>query len=347
MFSRRYYQYVEKNADRVSTLWKILHVSIFLLTAINSLISAYAFGDILKNFNHRCVLNATPNLNLHEIITKQNDTRNITSEEMPDSRNVSTLPSSEHDHQLRLIDWSKADRVGGQKNVFVLEEQLWFNNSSMSGRISMEYIGTIFGKNFTCDMVLFVPLFSLIVAAVFGVIVGLCGKGGRGHESDVLPGAWSFVYPVIILSALMTLLSMIAAISVSDGLQEFCSNFEQYTGQRSCSYLMDYFSLGKNENIQGFWRNYIICYYSYIFGVLLWAAQLSITVLRLLRVADFQFNVINIEKKINENDDEEKLDKIHKAVVRTYPGVKAVTELVDEDPEEMTTYENGEMVTKV
>nr|XP_023015255.1 uncharacterized protein LOC111504796 [Leptinotarsa decemlineata] len=210
MWSRKYYQYVEKETHRVSSLWKVLHVSIFLLTAINSLISSYGYGNISKIFGRRCVLYATPNLKLREVTNRETSTRNVTIDDITieailDMNQTDSTLSSEEQKML-VLDLSKLEKLSYKNKTFISERRFWFDNGTLSGKISMEFMGTVFGKTITCDFILFIPLSSLVIAAALGVIAILCGKGGRGYESDVLPGSWSFVYPVIFTSALMTLL---------------------------------------------------------------------------------------------------------------------------------------------
>ncbi|CAH1163860.1 unnamed protein product [Phaedon cochleariae] len=343
-----YYQYVEKDTNQVSSAWKVLHALIFLTTFVCSLISAYAFDNLLKNFDHRCILYASPNLELEEIVFKSNSTiRNSDTEITNKSSEIAAqtisgphLTTKSSDLQLNKsqIDWSTAKKIPGLTDIFEVDDQIWLNNETLSGKIVMKRLGTTFGSYARCSTVLFVPLLSLVVSAVFGAIVVLCGRGGKGYKTDIMSGSWSFVYPVIFVSAMMTILSIIAAIPVNDGLQSFCSNFENFTGQSRCNKLMNYFTLDGDQVFTEFWEMCAICNYSFSFGVLLWTSQISITILRCLRVVDFQFNSISIESKNEEESNETKSQKIHEAVVQAFPGAKAVTQILNGGPEEIAIH---------
>nr|CAI5835758.1 unnamed protein product [Callosobruchus analis] len=118
-----------------------------------------------------------------------------------------------------------------------------------------------------CDYVIFIPMLGMVVSSVFAGVVMVCGRGGRGYSSDTIPGSWIVVYPIIIGSGVMFVLS-----------------FNANTVQQKA---------GKRE----FYRSYQMCFITYKIQVALWLAQLLLGLLRILLFTDFDFYSVLVKRR--------------------------------------------------
>lgn len=366
MGPRKYYHHVERDPENIKSIWKVLHTSTFVLIILNSLISAYIFGDILKMFNYRCILHIEPifgltqitylnnntqiqiNLREDKLKTEENTTEEFTTTFQPENvtkitlneRAVDTLDSSlsNSTNYTQFIDWSKAGIISESlKHVYIINDTFWYKNDSEYGKINVHIRGSDYGSTTSCDLVLFVPLISLISAAAFGALIMLFGRGQQSQRS------WVIVYPVLIASAIMTILSIIALISMKNGVEDFCSHFQDYTGESKCSRYISLFTFQGKLTLSDFWDDYILCYYSFILTLLLWTIQMVVTILRLGSLADFHFVTVSVEKS-EINVDEEFDEKIHNALLNS--GMKPLNhKSLQKDDSNLTNEKSDESTT--
>lgn len=361
MVPRKYYQHVKKDPDKIKSIWKVLHTTTFLIIIFNSLVSAYVFGEILKMFNYRCILHGQPifdvvearymNETQNEVIDLKpvmknvigtNDTKQIIVENIKDIR-VKEENNETHINNgpelLHLSIFNTSEQSVNVTNVvpenlkhsYLFNETIWYKNDSLYGKVDVRIRGSNYGTSTSCDLILFVPLVSLIAAAAFGALIVLFA---RGQESD---RSWLMVYPVLIASVIMVILYIISTVSMKQGLENFCSKFQNYTGYVTCSAYMGYFSFHNQGSIQDFWSSYTICYYSYIASIFLWTIQLAVTILRLATMADFQFVTVSVDAT-DINTNEVHKERIQKALKSS--GLKPAADLFPSEEDMFVSEDN-------
>ncbi|CAG9862914.1 unnamed protein product [Phyllotreta striolata] len=310
MGAQKYYRQVERDPENIRSIWKVLHITTFLLIILNSLISTYFFGDILKMFNYRCILHVQPIFSLTAITYSINNTQDA----MLNNQSI-------------IVDLGNFPPENNATSVYTNNGSIWYKNESVDAKISVHLKGTDYGSTTSCDLVLFVPLISLISAAAFGALIMLFGRGQQK--------SWIMVYPVLIASVIMSILAIIAMVSMKNGTDEFCSYFKYYTGQLKCSHYISYFTFQDKWLINEFWDNYNICYYSFFLTLLLWIIQTVVTIFRLCSLADFDSVTISVDKINNKDDDID--EKLHDVLINS--GFKPLpdTSIKDESDSSLET----------
>ncbi|CAH1979760.1 unnamed protein product [Acanthoscelides obtectus] len=209
-------------------------------------------------------------------------------DEVPDAApaNVSLKP-----------DLNSSIAIPNTDNLYVYDDEIWVVTDYMWGKIIIVVYKSVFSTVLMCDYVIFIPMLSMVVSSVFAGVVMVCGRGGRGYSSDTIPGAWIVVYPIIIGSGVMFILSLNANTVVNNGLRDFCGRLSEYTGTRSCSVYVDYLTKQQKAGKREFYRSYQMCYITYKIQVALWLAQLVLGLLRILLFTDFDFYSVLVKRK--------------------------------------------------
>ncbi|CAG9770807.1 unnamed protein product [Ceutorhynchus assimilis] len=174
-----------------------------------------------------------------------------------------------------------------------------WNGVNITGFLNMRK--TIFATIYFCDLMLFAPLASIVLAIFLGTLVVVGGKGGAGNPGDLLPNPWICVYPFLGLCCFMTVFSFIADSIFHKGLAAFCLRYYTITKQRSCSKKMDQFNIQYTPDRLGparpFYKNFMIGSIGVQMTTALWVIQTLIYVLRILFLADFQLYLTKIQLK--------------------------------------------------
>lgn len=314
----RYFHLVERDSNKISPKWKIAHLLIYLAIAITSTVSTYAFSEIFDSFNYRCILYAKPYFVIDKIVyfneTEEADsdvTINLMQRlHLRDDDDASRgIAHPNHKLQRRIIieDWSAVEYIPNTEYC-ILNNIIYFKNDSLYGQVDMKMMKTVFATLLMCNYTLFIPLLSLVIASVSAGIVILFGRGGRGSVADTIHQGWRYVYVILIISTILFIQFIVATNFANHGLKMFCQHFVSFTGYKNCNPYMNYFTFQTRTGFRPFYTDYLITYYSYILNTMLWAAQLILTICRILVLTDFQFNTVLVKvtrKKDRMLDDEE------------------------------------------
>ncbi|KAJ8972887.1 hypothetical protein NQ317_015792 [Molorchus minor] len=330
LIKRKYYRYAEKEAETISLRWKVLHAFIFGLLTINAFVSILFFEAILQMFDMRCILYAQPAFTLkdvhyHPITTEATTPETFATETFATTQlqNTTKLEAEENhaDNETAtdsIIRVTSRPTDASTTQMQIVNDTYWYSNSSLTGVVRIEPKRTIYSSVVMCDMVVFNLLISILLSIFFCVLVVICGRGGRGNQMDILPQPWLYVYPVLIITAAMTIVSSITANTVYTGLKTFCAGFRDFTNETTCTPLVNLFS-GIDSPKRNFYTRYRVCLISLYGAVILWIFQLVLTLLRVLCAVDFQYNSIVVQSKKFDGEHEETI--IHEALVRSFPGV--------------------------
>lgn len=317
----RYFHLVERDSNEVSSKWKIAHLLLYFAIAITSTVSTYAFTEIFDSFNYRCILYAKPYFIIDKIVyleTEFNETQeadssvtiNLMERLAPrDDENPSReIAHPEHKFQTRIIeDWSAAEYIPNTEYC-ILNNIIYFKNDSLYGEVNIKMMHSVFPALLLCNYTLSVSVLSLVTASVFSGIVILFGKGGRGSVADTIQQGWRYVYVILFVSTILFIQFIVATNFANHGLKMFCQQFVSFTGYKNCNPYINYFTFQTRTGFRPFYTDYVMTYYSYILNTMLWAAQLLLTLCRILVLTDFQFNTVLVRvkrKKDHMIDDEE------------------------------------------
>lgn len=324
MRARRYFHLVERESSEVSAKWKMFHLIFFILIAIMSLISAYAFSELFDTFNYRCVLYAKPVFVIDEI-QYFNSSSNASEVTIPLSwsKKIRVRESepeiifadvNNENTRLRIIDyenWEEAEKISNSP-YYIMNNIIFFKNNSMYGHLTLKLMRTVFATLLMCDYVLFIPLLSMVVSSFFIGIVVLYGRGGRGYVGDHVYQGWRYIYVMLVISMILFILFIVAANLANNGLSRFCAHFSFVTENKQCNSYINYFTYQTLLGYKHFHFYYLLNYYSFIFTTILWAAQMLLFCLRILCMTDFRFHttLVRLKKKtdkegMQENEDEE------------------------------------------
>ncbi|KAG5863400.1 hypothetical protein JTB14_013196 [Gonioctena quinquepunctata] len=204
--------------------------------------------------------------------------------------------------------WSEiAYLIPGTENFYIFRDEIIFDNGTFVGKVSMKMGDSIFATDMICCAAIFFPLLSLVVASAFASLVFFFGRGGKKYPSDIVTATWLYVYPILIASVVMVILSSIASTTVNNGLAQFCSRFVEYTNMQHCSPFMDYFTKEQKGRSMKFWMLIEMCQWCFPTNVFLWILQTVLIVLRILLAADFHLYMTEIRSKPKDDIDEEEI----------------------------------------
>ncbi|KAL1501279.1 hypothetical protein ABEB36_006629 [Hypothenemus hampei] len=232
----RYYMHMgPKAAEKVSSMWKVVHITIFVLILCSASVATACIYNILDMYNFHCILyprvSFETNIEDRVIETTTTTTTNVTiagndSKFMEFEQALSKglkYRSTAHflEKFLRKIHLGPQYRVNETNNE-TLTNRTGFLNMRKS----------IFATIYMCDLMLFAPLASIIMSVFLGAMLSVGGKGGAGNPGDVLPNPWICVYPFLALCSFMMILSFISDNLYHKGLGYFCARYYKFTKER-------------------------------------------------------------------------------------------------------------------
>lgn len=300
----RYFHLVERDSREVSPKWKAAHLIIYFAIAITSTVSAYSFSEIFNTFNFCCILYAKPVFGIDKIgffnETGETDSKVTISFIQRllrrfDENPIIELAHSNHRFNTRIIeDWSTTENIPAT-DYCILNNHIYFKNDSFYGEVNINMMKTVFATLLMCNYTLFIPLLSLVIASASAGIVILFGKGGRGSLADTIHQGWRYVYVMLIISCILFVQFIVATNFANSGLKLFCRHFITITGSDNCNPYINYFTFKTKTGYKPFYLYYLITYHSYILNTTLWAAQVILTLCRILFLTDFQFYTVLVK----------------------------------------------------
>lgn len=128
-----------------------IHITLLLTAAVSGFIAAHAMGEVNRAFGNNCVLYAVVNFVLPKTTYKPlitSEAPSNTTESTPDTTTV------------------EARAIPGPDEEIDTAETKW-------------------GTYRMCSFCQFTPIVSMIFALLWLAFFVMCGKGGRGYESDL------------------------------------------------------------------------------------------------------------------------------------------------------------------
>ncbi|XP_048521603.1 uncharacterized protein LOC125504146 [Dendroctonus ponderosae] len=338
MKPRFYVHMGPKTADKVSCMWKAAHISIFLLILGSSGVAAACMYNILDMYNFNCILYARVSLEYtfeerFKAVDEDNGTETTSdrpettaqlqaralADDVPPNSSSSKDSSGSKDTPL-----DPKPAVGSLQSVKALLRRLGSahsrRNQPLKASFGVNNTGflnmrkTAFATLYMCDLVLFAPLASFIIAIFLGALIGVGGKGGAGNPGDVLPNPWICVYPFLGLCAFMMIFCFIADNIYHKGLAAFCSRYFDLTKSKGCSRRMDHYNVQFSADQKGppraFYLNYLIGSYGVQLTSALWALQSLIYVFRIICLADFSLYLTRIRLKDDDKGPDPKMASV-------------------------------------
>ncbi|KAL1501993.1 hypothetical protein ABEB36_007208 [Hypothenemus hampei] len=283
----------DKNVSKVSGIWKALHLSIYIAISVNAFVGSMATGNMLQTFKYNCILFC------HDIQFEQEVLSDTNSTLMENN-----ILNPENDTDLYFNNTKKLTEYMGKKNKTILFKSETVIIEYEAGSVitieaKIDMRKTSFPSNFWCNFLLAVQLVTFIFATFCTVLMAMCSKGGKG-QNNTLNRPQNIVYPIIVSSILLILLNFIATVQMNNGTSTFCSNFQQFTGETSCSPLLNRFTL--HERQKNFYLPYMVLTYSLNITIILFVCQLVVTTSRVLYAVDFQLYALDIDEDDKSDD---------------------------------------------
>ncbi|XP_050300362.1 uncharacterized protein LOC126738920 [Anthonomus grandis grandis] len=158
---------------------------------------------------------------------------------------------------------------------------------------------TIFATVYMCNLILFTPLTSAIMAVFLGALIMVGGKGGAGNPGDLLPNPWICVYPFLGICSFMMVFCFVSNTIFQNGFGAFCSEYYNLTKVKTCSDRMNRYNVQFSEKAlgppQNFYLMYIMGSYALIAISILWLMQTLVYVMRIIWLADFTIYLTTVK----------------------------------------------------
>lgn len=163
---------------------------------------------------------------------------------------------------------------------------------------------SMFPANFWCNFVLGIALVTFIFAAFCTILMAMCSRGGKGRN-NTLNRPQNMIYPILISSIILLILNLLAAVVVKRGMEEFCASFQLFTGDGSCSPVINHFTLHERQG--NFYLPYLVLAHVFNITIILFAGQILVTVIRVIYAVDYQlyeleFEHVEEERKLEVED---------------------------------------------
>ncbi|KAJ8925263.1 hypothetical protein NQ315_009091 [Exocentrus adspersus] len=165
----------------------ILHALIFFAISVNAFCLAYAFHDIFDGFSFQCILYAEPFIELQDIYLYPTTTEDFVNASTtlaptsPTESNKVIFSSVVDDLNATSTTANGSETVSGK----IINGEYWVFESNFKARVATDYRKTIFGHLHVCNVVLFHPLATFVLAIFATVMSIIYGKGGRGYDSTL------------------------------------------------------------------------------------------------------------------------------------------------------------------
>ncbi|KAB0805004.1 hypothetical protein PPYR_01974 [Photinus pyralis] len=153
---------------------------------------------------------------------------------------------------------------------------------------------TEWGKKSMCYFCQFTPLMSSIYALIWFALFLLCTRGGVGYISDTFSRPWRIVYPALIFGAISAIVMFVSAIHITNGSQEFCTQFVKRWNSTSCFNDIDKYTIYFSGRKATFFANLIASVTSSHICCVSWLLYVLILSLRIMCIADFQMVKVEV-----------------------------------------------------
>ncbi|XP_030747662.1 uncharacterized protein LOC115876100 isoform X2 [Sitophilus oryzae] len=281
MKPRHYVHMGMKKAEEVSKIWKAATKSMF---------------EILDMYEFNCIIYAKIQFQgPHAIVNSSYGIFEDTASDEPKSNSTSskTHDPNETEHLGRELTEYKWDR-----NYSIS----FISNVNNSGFLNLRR--TVFATILMCDLMLFAPLASVVIAILLGVIMLIGSRGGAGNPGDIFPEIWICTYPILGLCGFMTFFCFVSSNLFQSGLGAFCLQYHHLTKYKWCNPGMDHYTIQFTPEFKGppapFYRNYILGTMSIIITPILWLIQATLFLLRIIFLVDFKVYLTKIQPRDKE-----------------------------------------------
>ncbi|CAG9760869.1 unnamed protein product [Ceutorhynchus assimilis] len=276
----------DKNVNKVSGIWKALHISIYIAAAVNAFITSMAAGNMFQTFKYNCILFCNEMAFEKEVVASETffmtHTLDQSSEESANGTDVLVRNFTEFSYKNETHIFHQID-----------EESIEITQAKIDIR------KTIFPRSFWCNYVLGMALVTFIFATFCSIILAMCSRGGKGRN-NTLNRPQNMVYPILFSSILLGVLNAVASIMVKNGMSAFCASFEQFTNDKSCSSVINKFTIHERQG--NFYLPYVVLSYTFNVTVILFVGQIIVTFLRIIYAVDYQLYALEVDENTEEED---------------------------------------------
>ncbi|GFG28406.1 hypothetical protein Cfor_11334 [Coptotermes formosanus] len=164
------------------------------------------------------------------------------------------------------------------------------NNSSTS-YLTIDCVKTEWGRQSDCSFCQYVPVCSVIFSIVWITFFLMCGRGGKTTRGLSQP--WRIVLPSLIFNITFLGVALAAACKLHDGINVFCSSFQDDMDETNCHDLARYQLMEGNTGLLTYKYMKVAQISSWI-NVAGWSMSVIVLLMRCFCAPDFQLIQISI-----------------------------------------------------
>ncbi|CAH0690065.1 unnamed protein product [Spodoptera exigua] len=274
-----YYDLEERSSSQLS-VWKAWHIILYVCAAIFGITNYVFLQNTMQLVDNNCVL-FPRKLEFHTVeLRAQNfseihDFKNVTDDAQGNS---TVLPSDSEKVKRETADneTTTTEIPTADGDTFLTENK--------THRLALDTTRTLFESDGDCQFAEYMPLMSMIFAAVWITMFTMCPRGGRARTGLQQP--WRILTPALLFALVMVGVTGHSFALTNKGMHAFCAAFYEVTNSTTCSSVDPFLELGWNST-WGFGAR-VAATRATCAGVLAsWACAAALLLARCLTAPDF------------------------------------------------------------
>ncbi|XP_023935930.1 uncharacterized protein LOC112044343 [Bicyclus anynana] len=250
---------LEERASRHLNVWKAWHLILYAMAGIFGIMNYVFLRNTMELVDNHCVLFPRElafrsiELPVPTNISSINDTvlanSDVTTENVKDAQNVPVQGAVTNDGDkndtLTKRDVTNLNNTRqNDTDAEVNESDVNFISANESHRLVLDTSRTIFGWDSDCQYAEYMPIMSMIFAAVWATFFTMCPGGGYSRSGLQQP--WRILTPALLFALVAVGLTGHSFTRTNSGLHLFCAAFHNLTNTTTCSSVGPYLERSVN-----------------------------------------------------------------------------------------------------
>jgi hypothetical protein len=164
-------------------------------------------------------------------------------------------------------------------------------DNSSATYLTIDLVKSEWGRQSDCSFCQYVPVCSVIFSIVWITFFLMCGRGGKTTRGLSQP--WRIVLPALIFNITFFGVALAAACKLQDGINVFCSLFQDDVDETNCHDLARYQLVDGNTGLQAYNCMKVAQISSWV-NVAGWSMSVVVLLMRCFCAPDFQLIQISI-----------------------------------------------------
>ncbi|KAF5271753.1 hypothetical protein FQA39_LY08076 [Lamprigera yunnana] len=172
---------------------------------------------------------------------------------------------------------------------------------------------TVWGQIRLCNFCQFTPIISMVSGIIWFSMFAICPRGGAAYSTEMYSRPWVIVFPATLFSLCAAIIMLVSSIELSGGLASFCAQFRDVLHTETCTSHIDVYTRFFNFQEINFSLAATIATSTSYTCCGLWFVHLTLLILRILYIPDFQMIQISIVKRFIKSSSKNG-DKVEKLI---------------------------------